>query len=114
GQGAGPGRARDIAVDADGGDEADTLLVTATDLGTEHAGGDHAHVAAGVEAAEGQRVAAGHHHQGGGPGRQGGGGDHVVGDEHADHVGLARGVEVVGHEPVGHGRVARGVGAHAD
>ena len=60
GEGARPRGARHVAVDPEGGDEPDALLVAAAHLRTEHARCDHAHVARGVEAVERERVAAGH------------------------------------------------------
>jgi hypothetical protein len=63
-QRAGRGGARAVTVDADGGDEADALLVAAPDLGPQHPGSDHAHVAVELEATEGRAEAAGNDHEG--------------------------------------------------
>jgi hypothetical protein len=101
-------------VDADGGDEADALLVAAPDLGPQHPGSDHAHVAVELEATEGRAEAAGHDHQGLVPGPERQRRDHVVGHQEAQDVGFVGGVDVLGGEAVGPGRVAGGVGPHAD
>ena len=114
GQDTGPGRAGDVAVDPNRRDEADALEVAATDLGPEHPGRHHAGVAREVEPAEGQRVAAGHDDQGVGPGGKRQARDDVVGDEHADHVGVIRPFEVAGGEAIGLGGVPGLVGPDAD
>ena len=108
------GPAGDVAVDADGGDEPDALLVAAADLGPEHARRDHPDVAGRVEAVERERVPARHDGEPVvGPGdRQRR--DHVVGDQDADDVGVARVLERGRGEPVGRGLLPGGVGPDAD
>ncbi len=59
GQCASPPVAGEVAVHTDRGDEADSFLVAATHLGAKHAGRDHPEVTVGLEATEGERVAAG-------------------------------------------------------
>jgi len=72
------GRARDVTVNADRGDEPDALLVAAAHLGTEHARRDHGRVTRGVDAVEGERVATGDDHERVRPGLHVELGNHVV------------------------------------
>ena len=114
GQHASLGVPGDVAVHADRGDEPGALLVAAAHLGPQHPRRHHANVARELEAVERERVAAGDDHEGVVARRDRQRGDHVVGDEHAQHVGVVGGVEVERGEAVGLGRVAAGVGPHAD
>ena len=101
-----------VAVDADGGDEADPLLVTAPYFGPQHAGGDHSGVAGRVEAAEGQRVPAGDDHERVLPRCDRQARYHVVRNQQTDGVGVAGPVDVVGGKPVVLRRAPSLVGAH--
>ena len=89
-----------IVLDTDCGDEPVALHVTRTHLGPEHARGDHPEVARRVEPSERGAVAAGDDRACVGPGREAERWDHVVGDEHTDHVGVVRGRDLGGVEPV--------------
>ncbi len=107
------GGAGHVALHPHGGDEPDALEITPADLGAEHPGGHHAHVAGRVEPTERQRVSAGHDDHGVGARRQGNRGDDVVGDEDAHDVGVVGPPEVARVEPVGLRRVPARVGPHA-
>ena len=113
-EGSGPRASRRVLVDADPGDVADALLVAAADLRAEHARRDHADVAFGLEAVEGERVTAGDDREGPRARLEGERRDRVVGDEHAHDVGVTGAVQVDGLEAVLVGAGAGVVRADAD
>ena len=104
----------DVAVHTDRGDEARAFLVATTHLGPEHARRDHADVAVGREAIEGEGVPARDDRARVGARAQRERRYDVVGNEDADHVGIARVSQLGRREPLGLGQLARRVLAHAD
>ena len=105
--------ARRVAVDADRGDEPDALLVAGAHLGSEHARRDHPDVAVGVEAVERERVPAREDREALRRALELEERDHVVGHEHADHVGVVRVGDLARLEAVVGRLLTRRVGAHA-